>query len=203
MDEPKAYLKHRGKLEWLFKFLFKPTIVGAENIPESGRVIIAGNHTHFMDCISVAASTKRVVHFLGKSELLEPPLRRYFAPFGVIPVHRERKDKAALDSAIEVLEDDKVIGIFPEGTRSANGKIGRFKRGAFTIARDLHFPIIPVSISGANNVLPKGGWYITPSTITMTIHQPINTTNLNDDNLNEMIDNVKYIVEKDIKTTKR
>ena len=85
MNEPKAYLKHRNKLDKTFRFLFRPTIIGAENIPEDGRIILAGNHTHFMDCITVAASTKRVVHFLAKSELLEPPYKRYFEPFGIIP----------------------------------------------------------------------------------------------------------------------
>ncbi len=160
MNEPKAYLKHRGKLEWLFKFLYKPTIVGTENIPESGRVILAGNHKYFMDCITVAASTKRVVHFLGKSELLEPPLKRYFEPFGVIPVHRERKDKAALESAIEVLNDDKVIGIFPEGKVKLKTEeqytITPFKFGAVKMAEQTGSRIVPFSITGDYKIFRKG-----------------------------------------------
>ena len=114
-----------------------------------------------------------------------------------------RAQKSLKEAEQRLLQGHNSIFLFPEGTRSANGKVGRFKRGAFTIARDLHFPIIPVSISGANNVLPKGGWHITPDTITMTIHQPIDTTNLNDENLNEMIDNVKEIVAKDVKTKRK
>lgn len=160
MEEPKAYLKHRGKLCWLFRFLFRPAYEGLENIPESGRVVLAGNHTHFMDCITVASSTERVVHFLGKSELLEPPLRRYFAPFGVIPVHRERKDKAALDSAIEVLEDDKVIGIFPEGKvklkSEAQFTINPFKFGAVKMAEQTNSKIVPFAITGKYKMFRKG-----------------------------------------------
>lgn len=159
MNEPKAYLKHRAKLDRLFRFLFKPTIVGAENIPAEGRVILAGNHTHFMDCISVAASTKRVVHFLGKSELLEPPLKRYFEPFGVIPVHRGQKDKAALSSAVEVLNDDKVIGIFPEGKvklkSEAEFTITPFKFGAVKMASETGTPIVPFSITGKYKMFRK------------------------------------------------
>lgn len=159
MNEPKAYLKHRAKLDWLFRFLFKPTIIGEENIPAEGRVILAGNHTHFMDCISVAASTKRVVHFLGKSELLEPPLKRYFEPFGVIPVHRGQKDKAALSSAVEVLEDDKVIGIFPEGKvkleSEAEFTITPFKFGAVKMAKETGTPIVPFSITGKYKMFRK------------------------------------------------
>lgn len=159
MNEPKAYLKHRAKLDWLYRFLFKPTIIGAENIPTEGRVILAGNHTHFMDCINVAASTKRVVHFLGKSELLEPPYKRYFEPFGVIPVHRGQKDKAALSSAIEVLEDDKVIGIFPEGKvklkSEAEFTITPFKFGAVKMASETGTPIVPFSITGKYKMFRK------------------------------------------------
>lgn len=159
MNEPKAYLKHRDKLDWLFNLLFKPTVIGAEHIPESGRVILAGNHTHFMDCILVACSTKRVVHFLGKSELLEPPLRRYFEPFGVIPVHRGQKDKAALASAIEVLEDDKVIGIFPEGKvklkSEAEYTVTPFKFGAVKMANSTGTRIVPFSITGKYKMFRK------------------------------------------------
>ncbi len=159
MNEPKAYLKHRAKLDWLFRFLFKPTIIGSENIPAEGRIILAGNHTHFMDCITVAASTKRVVHFLGKSELLEPPLKRYFEPFGLIPVHRGQKDKAALSSAIEVLNDDKVIGIFPEGKvklkTEAEFTITPFKFGAVKMAHETGTKIVPFSITGKYKMFRK------------------------------------------------
>lgn len=152
MDEPKAYIKHRPKLNFLFRLLFRPTIIGAENIPKSGRIILAGNHTHFMDCITVAASTERVVHFLGKSELLEPPLKKYFEPFGLIPVHRGQRDKAALASAIEVLEDDKVIGIFPEGKvklkTEAMYTINPFKFGAVRMAEQTNSKIVPFAITG-------------------------------------------------------
>lgn len=149
MTEPKAYLRMRGTLYFLFKVLFKPTIEGIENIPEDGRVVLAGNHTHFMDCISVAASTERCVHFLAKSELMKPPLKWFFAPFGIIPVHRGQKDKAALSSAIEVLEDDKVIGIFPEGkVNEARGTLLPFKFGAVKMAQVTGSKVVPFVITG-------------------------------------------------------
>lgn len=149
MTEPKAYLKMRGTLNFLFKVLFRPTIEGSENIPEDGRVVLAGNHTHFMDCISVAAATKRCVHFLAKSELMKPPLKWFFAPFGIIPVHRGQKDKAALSSAIEVLEDDKVIGIFPEGkVNEARGTLLPFKFGAVKMAQVTNSKVVPFVITG-------------------------------------------------------
>ncbi len=159
MNEPKAYLKHRNKLDWLFRKLFRPTIIGAENIPAEGRIILAGNHTHFMDCITVAASTKRVIHFLGKSELLEAPWKPFFEPFGLIPVHRGQKDKAALSSAIEVLMDDKVIGIFPEGKvklkSEAQYTVTPFKFGAVKMAYTTDSKIVPFSITGKYKMFRK------------------------------------------------
>ena len=160
MNEHKAYGKHRAKLDGLVRFLYKPTFVGTEKIPTEGRVILAGNHVYFMDCITLAASTKRVVHFLGKSELLEPPYKRYFEPFGVIPVHRGQRDKAALSSAIEVLEDDKVIGIFPEGKVKLESEkeftVNPFKFGAVKMAHDTGTPIVPFSITGNYKMFRKG-----------------------------------------------
>lgn len=149
MTEPKAYLRMRGPLYTLFKIIFKPTILGTENIPEDGRIVLAGNHIHFMDCISVASSTKRCVHFLAKSELMKPPLKWFFAPFGIIPVHRGQKDKAALSSAIDVLNDDKVIGIFPEGkVNEATGTLLPFKFGAVRMAQVTGSKIVPFVITG-------------------------------------------------------
>lgn len=156
MEEPRAYKAWRGTLNFLFRVLFRPTIEGEENIPADGRIVIAGNHTHFMDCISVAAATKRCVHFLAKSELMKPPLKWFFAPFGIIPVHRETKDRAALDSAIEVLNDDKVIGIFPEGkVNNDYGTLLPLKFGAVKMASVTNSRIVPFVISGRYKMFRK------------------------------------------------
>ena len=182
-------------------------VIGNENIDPNQSYIFVANHQSMFDIFLIYGYLNAKFKWIMKQEIRKTPLLgKACESMGHIFVDRSnpmRAQKSLKEAEQRLLQGHNSIFLFPEGTRSANGKIGRFKRGAFTIARDLHFPIIPVSISGANNVLPKGGWYITPSTITMTIHQHINTTNLNDDNLNEMIDNVKYIVEKDIKTTKR
>lgn len=149
MNEPRAYVRFRGLLYYAFKIIFRPTIINNDKIPEDGRIVLAGNHTHFMDCITVAASTKRCVHFLAKSELMKPPLKWFFAPFGIIPVHRGQKDKAALSSAIDVLNDDKVIGIFPEGKVNENRyTLLNFKFGAVKMANVTGSKIVPFVITG-------------------------------------------------------
>lgn len=174
MTEPKAYLRMRGILNGLFRILFRPTIVGNENIPEDGRIVIAGNHTHFMDCITVASSTKRCVHFLAKSELMKPPLKWFFAPFGIIPVHRGQRDKAALESAIEVLNDDKVIGIFPEGkVNDARGTLLPFKFGAVRMAQVTGSRVVPFVISGRYKFFRKSIkiQFFEPVTITENLEE--------------------------------
>ena len=149
MNEPKTYVRLRGLMYFAFKIIFRPTIIDNDKIPEDGRIVLAGNHTHFMDCISVAASTKRCVHFLAKSELMKPPLKWFFAPFGIIPVNRQAKDQAALHSAINVLKDDKVIGIFPEGkVNEDRTTLLKFKFGAVKMANVTGSRIVPFVITG-------------------------------------------------------
>ena len=77
----------------LFFIIFLPKVKGRENIPKKKAAILAGNHKSNLDCFMVILSTGRCVHFLAKSELMKPPLKWFFAPFGIIPVHRGQKDK--------------------------------------------------------------------------------------------------------------
>ena len=190
-----------------FLALTRIKINGNENIDPDKSYIFVANHQSMFDIFLIYGYLNAKFKWIMKQEIRKTPLLgKACESMGHIFVDRSnpmRAQKSLKEAQERLLQGHNSIFLFPEGTRSANGKVGRFKRGAFTIARDLHFPIIPVSISGANGVLPKGGWHITPGTITMTIHQPIDTTNLTDDNLNEMIDNVREIVVKDVKNNKR
>lgn len=149
MKEPIFYRVVRGPLAAIFKAVYKPTIVGKNNIPEDGRIILAGNHTNYFDCILVGCATKRCVHYLAKDELMKGPLKFIFKGLGIIPVNRRTKDKAALSTAIKTLNDDKVIGIFPEGTiNRTDDVIMPFKFGAVKMAHDSGSKIVPFAITG-------------------------------------------------------
>ena len=149
MKEPLFYRAVRGPLTACFKAVYRPTLTGAENIPENGRVILAGNHTNYFDCLLVASTTKRCVHYLAKDELMRGPLKLIFGSLGIIPVNRRQKDKAALETAEAMLRDEKFIGIFPEGTiNRTDDIIMPFKFGAVKMARDTETPIIPFVITG-------------------------------------------------------
>lgn len=150
MKEPLLYRAVRGVLGACFKAVYKPSIIGKNNIPENGRIILAGNHTNFFDCILVGCATKRCVHYLAKDELMKGAKKYLFKGMGIIPVNRRTKDKNALIKAEEVLNDDKVIGIFPEGTiNRTDDIIMPFKFGAVKMAYDTDSKIVPFIITGA------------------------------------------------------
>lgn len=149
MKEPILYRLVRGPLSLFLKTVYRPSVNGKENIPKDGRIILAGNHTNYFDCILIASATKRCVHYLAKDELMKPPLNLIFKNLGIIPVNRRQKDKAALESAEAVLREGKVIGIFPEGTiNRTDSVIMPFKFGAVKMAQETDTRIVPFVISG-------------------------------------------------------
>lgn len=149
MKEPVLYRLIRRPLAACFKAIYKPTIIGKRYIPQSGRIILAGNHTNYFDCILVGCATNRCVHFLAKDELMKGLLKFIFKGMGIIPVNRRTKDRAAFEAAIATLNDEKLIGIFPEGTiNRTDDIIMPFKFGAVKMSRDAKTDIVPFVITG-------------------------------------------------------
>lgn len=102
----------------IYKLWYNPKIIGAENIPDKGSILIVGNHIHLMDQCNVIISTKRVLHFMAKKEYFESKFAWFFKNVGCIPVDRSKKDEMATNKAIEVLNNNLALGLFPEGTRN-------------------------------------------------------------------------------------
>lgn len=141
----------------LFKIVYRPKVIGSEFIPKNGRIIIAGNHKNNLDCMMLLISTKRCVHFLAKDELFKGKMGWFFKAIGLIPVNRKTKDGKALKEAIGYLENDKVIGIFPEGTHNkSNDVILPFKIGAVKMSKDADSQIVPFVIKGEYKKFRKG-----------------------------------------------
>ena len=135
----------------LFRIIFHPSVKGRENIPLKGAAVIAGNHRTFFDCFMVMAGTYRCIHFLAKSELFKYSFTNWFLKSaGIIPVHRNRRDKDALISARAYLEKGGIVGIFPEGTVNKDPlrKTLPFRLGAVKMARDTGAPIVPFTLRG-------------------------------------------------------
>ena len=188
MKEPTFYRVIRRPLAACFKAVYKPTIIGKRYIPETGRIILAGNHTNYFDCLLVGCATKRCVHYLAKDELMKGPLKYLFKGFGIIPVNRRTKDKAALQSAIETLNDEKVIGIFPEGTiNRTDDIIMPFKFGAVKMSRDANTKIVPFVITGKYKPFQRG--------VKVQFFEPIEPS----ENLEEANERLMEIVSSELK----
>ena len=165
----------------LFKTLYRPKIIGSGNIPKSGRIILAGNHTHNLDCAMLISSTKRNIHFLAKVELFKGFKKILFSNMGLIPVNRKIKDPNVLIHAYNYLENEKVIGIFPEGTHG-KGKILPFKIGAVKMAYETKSDIIPFSITGTYKLFSKD--------LKIEFGKPIKVKSNNLDKENEKLRNI-------------
>lgn len=144
----------RPLITLLFKFLYRPKIVGASNINKNGRIILAGNHNNNMDAAFLISSTKRNIHFLAKIELFKGIKKCFFNNMGLIPVDRSKKNHKSLEIAYEYLKNDKVIGVFPEGT-FGKGKILPFKLGAVKMAYETNSEIVPFAITGDFKIFSK------------------------------------------------
>lgn len=190
VKEPLLYKITRPIITVLFTIIFHPHIIGKENIPKEGKIILAGNHTNILDCLLLISSTKRTVHFLAKYELLKPPFGFIFKNMGIIPVNRKAKqNKEAYNEAIKYLEDGKVIGIFPESTiNKAKEEITiPFKKGAVRMAYQTHSQIIPFSITGKYNILKKGITIVFEKPYTIKTDNDLQETDKLREKINTMI----------------
>lgn len=148
MKDNLLYKILRPIITFVFKVVFTPKILGTENIPLKGRIILAGNHTNLLDAPLLISCTKRDVHFLAKKELWKWPKRIIFAHLGLIPVDRQKRDGSPLVMAERYLKSEKLIGIFPEGTTEKGGPMLKFKKGAVKMAVDTDTKIVPFVITG-------------------------------------------------------
>ena len=157
MKEPMLYKIVRPPLTFLFKAVYRPSTEGEENIPKEGKIILAGNHTHLLNCFSVAIATKRCVHFVAKAELMKGIGKYIFPGLGIIPIDRSTNGKEAILETEKYLEDGKLIAIFPEGTvNRTDDPMMPFKGGAVKIALDTGSDRVPFAITGKYKPFKKG-----------------------------------------------
>ena len=158
---------------WIFKYILlgpllailgRPKIEGLEYVPQSGPVILASNHLAVMDSFYLPLVVRRRITFLAKSEYftgtgLKGWLSRwFFTAVGQVPIDRSNADaaQAALDTAERVLGEGKLLGMYPEGTRSPDGRLYKGKTGMARLALHTGVPVIPVAMIGTNVVNPPG-----------------------------------------------
>ncbi|EJL40946.1 1-acyl-sn-glycerol-3-phosphate acyltransferase [Brevibacillus agri] len=143
------YRLFRGIFRIIFSLVFRWQVIGREHIPKEGPVILCANHISLWDPPLLGSGIERQVHFMAKEELFKIPLLSFLiTKFGAFPVKRGAGDRAAIRTTLKLLEDGKIFGIFPEGTRSKTGEPGEAMPGVAMFALKSQAAVIPVAIIG-------------------------------------------------------
>lgn len=130
----------------VFVILFRPIVYNRENYRIKGKAIYVANHISLLDPVMIAFTCPRMVHFMAKKELFVGPGKLFFKALLAFPVNRHTADIASLRQAMEVLNEGKAFGIFPEGKRSVTGEIDELEKGTAFIALKSGAPVIPLYI---------------------------------------------------------
>jgi 1-acyl-sn-glycerol-3-phosphate acyltransferase len=174
-------LLKRGVIGPVAHVVFRPHAVGAEHIPESGPVLLVANHQSFSDSIFMPLLTPRPVKFLAKAEYFTGRGVKgrlsagFFKGVGSVPIDRAgaKAADAALRTALRLLEQGQIVGLYPEGTRSPDGRLYKGRTGAARIALTAGCPVLPCAISGTEQVQPTGKLIPRVHPVTVTFGPPL------------------------------
>ncbi|NLI11904.1 MAG: 1-acyl-sn-glycerol-3-phosphate acyltransferase [Peptococcaceae bacterium] len=131
-------------------------VYGRENLPASGGIILVANHVSYWDPVVIICAFKRKVHFMAKSELFKIPAVGYvIKSSGAFPVRRDKSDRNAIRTAVSLLKEGQVVGVFPEGTRNPTDDMLKPHLGAAMLAFKAGVPMLPIAVSGTRGVWGK------------------------------------------------
>jgi 1-acyl-sn-glycerol-3-phosphate acyltransferase len=176
-----VHLLVRWLLAPLTRLLYRPVVEGADNVPRHGAVIIASNHRAAVDTAVIALTARRPVSFLGKAEYFTGrgprgrALASLLSALGYVPVDRAnaKAGLAALVAAREVLDDGGAFAIYPEGTRSLDGRLHRGHTGVATLALDTGAVVVPAALVGTERVQPVGKRFPRIRRVTVRYGRPL------------------------------
>ncbi|MFI0720177.1 lysophospholipid acyltransferase family protein [Streptomyces sp. NPDC021224] len=165
----------------LLRVLYRPVVEGAQHIPGDGPVILAGNHVTFIDSIFLSLAVKRQVYFIGKDEYVTGKgvkgrlMAWFFTTCGMIPVDRDggRGGVAALMTGRRVLEEGRIFGIYPEGTRSPDGRLYRGRTGVARLTLMTGAPVVPFAVVGTDKVQPGGSGMLRIAPVGIRFGRPL------------------------------
>lgn len=162
-----------------FRFYMGFEVVGRKNVPARGAFIFASNHASYLDPIILGTSIFRSLNYMARSELFEDRFLGWALPkINTFPVARGKGDLAAIRQALKILSQGKPLVIFPEGTRSEDGKPGRGKPGIGFIASKSKVPVIPAYIEGSFEALPAGSEKVRRHRLKITIGKPVDLSGI-------------------------
>lgn len=143
-----------------FSLFFRWEISGENNIPLSGGVIVAANHISLWDPPVLGSAMTRALHFMAKQSLFSIPIFGWvISKLNAFPVSRGTADRMAIKKTIDLLNTGLAVGMFPEGTRSKNGELGKAKQGVATIALHTQAAIVPAAIIGTNKIFSSKSFF--------------------------------------------
>ncbi|WP_375385004.1 lysophospholipid acyltransferase family protein [uncultured Microbacterium sp.] len=159
-----TYALGRFVLAPLARLIYRPKVEGKPNVPRSGAVIFASNHLSFIDSIAIPIASPRPVHFLAKSSYFDGTgasgwaSREFFTAIGAVPVQRGAGQAAldALDQQRMLLEAGNAVALYPEGTRSLDGRLYKGRTGVAFLALQTGAPVVPVGLIGTDEAMPVG-----------------------------------------------
>ncbi|MCQ2103729.1 MAG: 1-acyl-sn-glycerol-3-phosphate acyltransferase [Fibrobacter sp.] len=156
-------------------FGIKLEVIGKENIPAERNFVIVSNHQSFLD-INVIWPSITICAFIAKEALWHIPVFGWvITHIGCIPVHKDPRKNADIGKrVVERLSNNYVISVFPEGHRSADGRLLKFQNGIFRMAKENHFPLLPITLVGTGERLAKTKWAFTPGVVKIVVH-PLQT----------------------------
>lgn len=140
----------KGIFYGLFKVFLRTSYYGVENIPKSGPIVIASNHISLLDPPVIGVGSPRRCNYMAKAELFVPVLGTIYKALGAFPVKRGGADRMAIKHGIDILLNGECLNIFPEGTRSKDGKLGPAASGALMMASKARATIVPCCIIGSD-----------------------------------------------------
>lgn len=161
--------------------IWRPEVVGAHHVPASGPVILASNHRSFIDSVVIPLTSPRQVAFLAKAEYFTGTgvkgwiTREWFEGVGSIPVDRDdtRAAQKSLDAALAHLRKGGAFGIYPEGTRSRDGRLYRGRTGVAWLALQAQCPVVPVGLQGTQDIQPVGARFPRRAKVRVEFGEPI------------------------------
>lgn len=157
----------------LFSLWFRFRARGVERIPAEHGALLLINHQSFLDPMLVGLPVPRAVCYLARDSLFRVPFVGWWlSKTHVIPINRESAGTASIRSAVEHLKKGAIVGIFPEGTRSYDGKLGELKPGFLALVRRAKVPVFPVGVAGSALAMPRGAWFVRPRHCCVVFGEP-------------------------------
>jgi 1-acyl-sn-glycerol-3-phosphate acyltransferase len=168
------YYTCRGIARLLFRLVGRWQIIGHENVPKTGGVVVAANHISYADPPAVGCALRRPTNFMAKSELFKIPILNWLIRGNhSFPVRRGEADLGAIRKTIELLKSGETVTIFPEGTRSPDGNLLPPEPGVGIIVKRAGVPVVPVALIGTDRFLPRHSIFFRFARVKVIFGEPL------------------------------